>query len=115
MRDFILYMWTPWLVYDDYPRRSTISIRYIIKKCITTFVVLLMIYIIHTDYILPEIESSSSYSYVQFIFKCMLPMTLTLFLMFYVIFECICNIFAEITKLDHRYFYQDFWNSTTYE
>lgn len=36
-------------------------------------------------------------------------------LMFYIVFECITNVFAEITRLAHRAFYQDWWNSTTYE
>lgn len=43
------------------------------------------------------------------------PFIFVLLLLFYVVFENICNVFAEITKLDHRYFYEDWWNSTTYE
>jgi hypothetical protein len=49
------------------------------------------------------------------IFKMMPPFIFVLLLLFYVVFENICNVFAEITKLDHRYFYEDWWNSTTYE
>lgn len=45
----------------------------------------------------------------------MLPGTILVLLLFYITFECFTNIFAEISKLDHREFYEDFWNSTTYE
>lgn len=44
-----------------------------------------------------------------------MPSTMLLVLLFYIVFENITNVFAEITKLDHRQFYDDWWNSTTYE
>lgn len=45
----------------------------------------------------------------------MLPSTILIILLFYITFENITNIFAQITKLSHREFYEDWWNSTTYE
>jgi sterol O-acyltransferase len=45
----------------------------------------------------------------------MLPSTFIILLIFYLVFEGITNVFAEITKLNHREFYEDWWNSTTYE
>ena len=48
IKDFVLFMWTPWLVYDVYPRKDNISIRYILQKSIITIVCILMAYLIHT-------------------------------------------------------------------
>lgn len=48
IKDFVLFMWTPWLVYDIYPRKDNISISYILQKSIITIVCILMAYLIHT-------------------------------------------------------------------
>ena len=48
VKDFILFMWTPWLVYDAYPRKDSISFLYIVKKSATTAVCIITAYIIHT-------------------------------------------------------------------
>lgn len=36
-------------------------------------------------------------------------------LIFYLIFECVCNGFAEITRFADREFYQDWWNATSFD
>ena len=39
---------------------------------------------------------------------------ITLYLLaFYVIFECVLNVFAEVTRFADRGFYDAWWNSTT--
>lgn len=48
LKDFILYMLTPWLVYDVYPRRESISLIYIAKKTFYGLTALLICYIIYT-------------------------------------------------------------------
>lgn len=45
----------------------------------------------------------------------MLPCTLFLMVTFYLVFESMCNFFAELSKLDYREFYDDWWNSHTFE
>lgn len=35
-------------------------------------------------------------------------------IVFFIIFECICNAFAEFTYLGDRGFYEDWWNSTAF-
>ncbi len=114
LEDFILFMWTPWLVYDCYPRRKTISFIYILRKSVITIFSLIMTYIIHTEYIIPLLYEGSNYPQLKIMLKGMLPGTFIFFLMFFIVFENITNIFAEITKLDCREFYEDWWNSTTY-
>lgn len=41
---------------------------------------------------------------------------ITLYLLaFYVIFECVLNVFAEATRFADRGFYDAWWNSTTWD
>jgi len=41
---------------------------------------------------------------------------ITLYLLaFYVIFECVLNVFAEVTQFADRGFYDAWWNSTTWD
>lgn len=35
--------------------------------------------------------------------------------MFFMVWECMCNAFAELTYYGDREFYKDWWNSTTFE
>jgi len=43
------------------------------------------------------------------------PMLIGYMLVFYAIFEGICNLFAEITKFASRQFYDDWYNSTSFD
>lgn len=86
LRDFNLFMWTPWLVYDTYPRRNSISIIYIVRKSIAIIFSLMMTYIIHTQYIIPLLEEGSNYNQLKLMFKGMLPGTFVFVLMFYIVF-----------------------------
>jgi len=36
-------------------------------------------------------------------------------LLFFIIFECICNAFAELSFFADRQFYEDWWNSTSWD
>ncbi len=44
-----------------------------------------------------------------------IPFTLVWIIVFFILFECILNGIAEITFFDDREFYQDWWNSTTFD
>lgn len=61
-----------------------------------------MAYLVHTEYIMPVIESGIKYNQLELMFKSMLPSTFILLLFFFIVFEGIVNVFAEITKLGHR-------------
>lgn len=60
LKDFVLFMWTPWLVYADYPRRKTINYTYAFKKAFNTIMVLMVMYMVHTSFMQPWIEIGSS-------------------------------------------------------
>lgn len=114
LREFVLFMWTPWLVYDQYPRKNSISFLYIFQKSATCIIGVMTSYIIHTEYIIPHLEMGYKISFLEFMCVEMLPSITLILLMFFLTFENLTNVFAEITKLDYREFYEDFWNSTTF-
>jgi len=72
-------------------------------------------YLLETDYIIPFIELGNRISFYELLSRSILPVTLFLMLLFYMVFECVCNMFAEVSLFADRYFYRDWWNSTTFE
>jgi hypothetical protein len=44
-----------------------------------------------------------------------IPMIINFLLIFYIIFECVCTGFAELSYFADREFYQDWWNSTSWD
>ena len=95
-------MFTPWLVYANYPRKQKINYFYVIKKMFMVAMLLLTIYLIYSEWIQPWIHKSISIQPVELILRLMLPTTVFIILGFYLVFETMCNFFSEITKLDHR-------------
>ena len=80
-------MWTPWLVYDHYPRRKgPISIMYIIKKAMMGLTCVLMCYILHTQYILPSVEQGLKIGFLELMFREMPPSIILLLFIFYLTF-----------------------------
>ncbi|CAH7678543.1 MBOAT, membrane-bound O-acyltransferase family-domain-containing protein [Phakopsora pachyrhizi] len=56
--------------------------------------------------------------YVRFfesVLRLIVPFSINYLLIFYIIFECICNFFAELTRFADRDFYSDWWNSTSFD
>ena len=49
-------MFTPWLVYAEYPRRSTIDWLYACKKMCMSVSLLVVVYMMHAQFIQPWIE-----------------------------------------------------------
>jgi hypothetical protein len=57
-------MLTPWLVYAQYPRRSTINYAYLFKKGLLTAVLLVVVYLINSEFIQPWILKAGEISIV---------------------------------------------------
>ncbi len=51
----------------------------------------------------------------QVVAHLLIPFTLVWIIVFFILFECILNAIAELTFFDDREFYQDWWNSTTFD
>jgi hypothetical protein len=68
-----------------------------------------------SDFVIPVVGKGERISPFELLGRIMLPICFFWIIMFYIVWELILNIFAEITRFGDREFYQDWWNSTTYE
>ena len=52
---------------------------------------------------------------LQAVMQLIVPFTVLWIIIFFIVFECILNAAAELTYFGDREFYQDWWNSTTFD
>ncbi|GAA5838863.1 hypothetical protein JCM11251_003722 [Rhodosporidiobolus azoricus] len=114
--NFIDYLLVPTLVYElEYPRTKTIRPLYLLEKVTATFGTFSLLVLIVEHYVLPVNTGAGDASFVSNLLDLALPFTLCYILIFFIIFECILNFFAEITYFSDRAFYSDWWNSTSFD
>ncbi|KZT09838.1 MBOAT-domain-containing protein [Laetiporus sulphureus 93-53] len=115
LRDFVVYMSIPTLVYEmEYPRTDRIRPLYVFEKTVATFGTFALLYSVTESFIIPLTPSSSDTIW-RTILDLSLPFMVAFLLLFYLIFECICNGFAELSYFADRRFYDDWWNSTSWD
>lgn len=123
--------------------QSSIKIRwgFVLEKCVAFLACLVMVYLLVELYIGPVLMMSSSASghlmilndpnsifynapklsrglnMFEKLLELVVPSILCWLLMFYMLFECFCNILAELTlgESSSREFYGDWWNSVTFD
>ncbi|KAI7875901.1 hypothetical protein K492DRAFT_135997 [Lichtheimia hyalospora FSU 10163] len=109
------YLLVPSLVYSmEYPRTEKIRPWYVFEKTVATLGSFLLLYITTERYILPKLYDPNT-SDLRVSIELLLPFMTNYLLIFYIIFECILNGFAEISRFADRNFYDDWWNSITYD
>jgi len=86
--------------------RSTSS-----KKTVATFGTFALLYTVTESWILPY--TNTNQSFFRVLLDLALPFMIAYLLLFFIIFECICNGFAELSYFADRQFYEDWWNSTS--
>ncbi|EIW67053.1 hypothetical protein TREMEDRAFT_34263 [Tremella mesenterica DSM 1558] len=112
-RHFFEYIFTPTLVYQlEYPRTNTIRPLVVLEKIIATFGTFSLIYTITEHYIIPFTPKPGDSLFKSYV-NLALPMIINY--LFSIIFECVCTGFAELSYFADREFYQDWWNSTTWD
>ena len=122
--------WTclPTLVYElEYPRQEHINWWYVLEKTTATFGVLCVMMVISQAFIYPPVLKTMEmkeagmpieqrWQEFPFIVSDMLfPLLIEQLLTWYLIWECILNVLAELTKFADRGFYGDWWNSVTWD
>ena len=118
---YLDYLLIPTLVYElEYPRTSHIRPLYLLEKTLATFGTFFVIYAITEHVIIPTHESAkvnpiTSNNFLAAALDQVLPFMINYLLIFYIIFECICNGFAELTRFADRGFYEDWWNAVTWD
>jgi hypothetical protein len=79
-------MFTPWLVYANYPRKKTISWIYVLKKGVTIPIVIIIMYMIFSQYMLPYIKKGDSITFVELVCRLLIHLTSIIFLFFFLVF-----------------------------
>ncbi|KAG6976079.1 hypothetical protein JG688_00001722 [Phytophthora aleatoria] len=116
IKDFTMYLLIPSLVYEpNFPRTDRIRWGYLAEKTFSVIMGISMLYIIVTTHVMPRLEDSGTVSPVLSVVSLLLPFLGCYLLTWFIIFECICNGFAEVTYSADRDFYADWWNSTTFD
>ncbi|OAV99785.1 hypothetical protein PTTG_11705 [Puccinia triticina 1-1 BBBD Race 1] len=123
--NFTDYLLIPTLVYRlRYPRTKEIRIFFVIEKVLAVTGIFGLIYMITQYYIWDQVTSikafdrdhrASAIHLVDNVIRLVVPFTINYLLIFYIIFECICNAFAELTRFADREFYSDWWNSCSFD
>ncbi|KAJ2963808.1 hypothetical protein NQZ79_g1274 [Umbelopsis isabellina] len=115
MKNYLDYLLVPSLVYwMEYPRTDRIRPWYVFEKSLATLGSFLLLYVTTERYILPKLYDPTM-SEPRVIVELLFPFMINYLLIFYIIFECILNAFAEISMFADRNFYDDWWNSVTYD
>jgi len=113
--NFMDYQLIPSLVYEmQYPRTDRLRPLYLLEKTVATFGTFTLLYTVTEHYIIP-LTPNSEQPFFRSIVDLILPFMLCYLLLFYIIFECICNGFAELSFFADRQFYEDWWNATTWD
>jgi len=86
-----------------------------LEKIAATIGTMVCLYANTAIFIIPPLAHVHEYSSIHLIFKLMSPFLLNYLLFFYLVFECICNACAELTRFADREFYEDWWNSTSFD
>ncbi|KAH7926040.1 MBOAT-domain-containing protein [Leucogyrophana mollusca] len=115
LRNFAIYQVIPTLVYElEYPRTDRIRPVYVFEKTVAFMGSFALLYSVTESFILP-LTPTSDQSFFRSLLDLALPFMIAYLLLFYIIFECICNGFAELSYFADRQFYDDWWNSTSWD
>ncbi|KAG1880505.1 MBOAT, membrane-bound O-acyltransferase family-domain-containing protein [Suillus tomentosus] len=114
-RNLAVYQLIPTLVYElEYPRTDRIRPMYIFEKTVAFMGSFALLYTVAECFIIP-LTPTPDQSFFRSLLDLALPFMIAFLLLFYIIFECICNAFAELSYFADRLFYEDWWNSTSWE
>jgi sterol O-acyltransferase len=122
--------WTclPTLVYElEYPRQEHVNWWYVAEKGGATLGVIWVMIIISQAYIYPVVAetvrdkeagmplSQRWRDFPWVVSDLLFPLLLEQLLSWYVIWECVLNVLAEVTCFADRGFYGDWWNSVSWD
>ncbi|KAH8685930.1 MBOAT, membrane-bound O-acyltransferase family-domain-containing protein [Tricladium varicosporioides] len=122
------YIVLPTLVYElEYPRSESINWYYVAEKAVAVFGVLGIMNLVSQTFIYPvvvrTIEMKDAGMTIQerlrefpwILSDLIFPFMMEYMMTWYVIWECILNLLAEITYFADRGFYDDWWNSVSWD
>lgn len=114
--NYFYFLCAPTLVYElNYPRTERIRWSYVLEKCIAAVGVFSVLHIVINQHITPILLSAPILSPIEAVASLIIPFVFCNIMIFYMMFELILNGLAEITRFADRCFYDDWWNSTTWD
>ncbi|EFA80377.1 membrane bound O-acyl transferase family protein [Heterostelium album PN500] len=113
LKHFSFFLVAPTLVYEPYfPRTPSIRWTYVLKETLA-FIGTFTVFYLMLCYCNPLYKDVDRQPFMLLVVRLSLP-AMSLWI-FYGVFHCLLNIFAEITRFADREFYQDWWNATTFD
>ncbi|CAA93593.1 acyl-CoA-sterol acyltransferase Are1 [Schizosaccharomyces pombe] len=121
--NYVDYLLVPSLVYSmEFPRVAHFRWHYMAFKAGSTFGLLALTLALVDWYFVPSAVAVKDLDFIGklriaplLMNKIMFPAIILYLIMFYLIFDCILNAFAEITKFADRGFYGAWWNTVTWD
>lgn len=122
--------WTvlPTLVYElEYPRQERVNWWYVAEKSAATLGVIWVMMVISQAYIYPAVALTVAQKraglplaerwreFPWILSDMLFPLLLEQLLTWYVIWECLLNVLAEVTRFADRGFYGAWWNSVSWD
>ncbi|KAG0026343.1 hypothetical protein BGZ81_006447 [Podila clonocystis] len=113
--NFVDYLIVPSLIYElQYPRTTKIRPEYVFEKSVATLGTFTLLYLTTEHYIYPVVFDPSI-SPLRALVLLLIPFMMNYLMIFYIVFECICNAFAELSRFADRNFYEDWWNCVSFD
>lgn len=116
----LYFLFAPTLVYrDTYPRTPYVRWNYVAWNFLQVLACIVGAYIPSTLFIVGTFKDTGIHAIPLVNFMFILAMSvfaggLLMFLIFYGMFHCWLNAFAEMLRFGDRMFYQDWWNCTSF-
>ena len=105
----------PVLIYEiECPRTDKIRPMYIVRKLSGALFSMFLIYTTIEHYVTPILNTKDITKF-EAIIHLTLPYAVLYMLLFFTVFECFCNVIAELTMFADRNFYDDWWNSASFD
>ncbi|KAF8538970.1 MBOAT, membrane-bound O-acyltransferase family-domain-containing protein [Trichophaea hybrida] len=110
--NYLEYIHLPTLVYEPcYPREKSIDWSYVAEKAVATFGILGYWWLCRSSLFI----QSRLAEFPWILLKLVFPFMMCYLCVWYLIWELILNLLAELTCFSDRGFYGDWWNSVTWD
>lgn len=117
-RDYTNYLLAPTVVYcRNFPRTPRIRPLVVVEKFTGAAVAFIMLYMIVEFQLYPVLvpkDNGHSIDMLDALIHLFPALIAVFILLFILIFECLLNLFAELSRFADRHFYSDWWNSVSY-
>ncbi|KAI8896577.1 MBOAT, membrane-bound O-acyltransferase family-domain-containing protein [Globomyces pollinis-pini] len=114
--NFIDFQLVPSLVYEiKFPRTEKFRLWYFMERLCSGIIAATFLFLTIQHSVMPVFDKLPQQSFIDSFLELIIPFMICWLLMFFLLFDCITNFFAEITCFADRQFYSDWWNSPTYD